>query len=42
MAGNSPNDFNAYPFEMMLIFITIMIIGPGKLSIDAQISGFKK
>ncbi|HRF75973.1 MAG TPA: DoxX family protein [Chitinophagales bacterium] len=42
MAGNSPNDFNAYPFEMMLVFITIMIIGPGKLSIDAQISGFKK
>lgn len=42
LAGNSKDDFNAYPFEMMIVFITIMIIGPGKFSIDAQISGFKK
>lgn len=42
IAGHSSTDFNAYPFEMMIVFITIMIIGPGKFSIDAQISGFKK
>jgi len=42
MTSVAKSDFNAYPFEMMIVFIAIMIIGPGKFSIDAQISGFKK
>ncbi len=42
MTSVAKNDFNAYPFEMMIVFIAFMIIGPGKFSIDAQISGFKK
>lgn len=42
MSSSAKGDFNAYPFEMMIVFIAILIIGPGKFSIDAQISGFKK
>ncbi|HET8962884.1 MAG TPA: DoxX family protein [Chitinophagales bacterium] len=32
----------SYPLSMLIVFISIMIIGPGKYSIDAQINGFKK
>lgn len=32
----------AYPVSLLSVFTTILIIGPGKFSIDAQITGFKK
>lgn len=35
-------DSFSYPLNLMFIFLTFLIIGPGKYSIDAQISGFKK
>ncbi len=33
---------DAYPLEMMIVFIAVLFTGPGKYSIDAKISGFRK
>lgn len=35
-------DINSYPLNLMFVFLCLMITGPGKFSIDASISGFKK
>ncbi|MBC8047164.1 MAG: DoxX family protein [Fimbriimonadaceae bacterium] len=40
--GYIEKDMNSYPLNLMLVFISIFIIGPGKFSLDAQINGFKK
>lgn len=35
-------DSFGYALDMFILFFSILIIGPGKFSIDAMISGFKK
>lgn len=35
-------NINAYPLDLMIVFLCLLIIGPGRFSIDAQINGFKK
>lgn len=40
--GVLAKDISSYPLDLMFVFIMLLITGPGKYSIDAQISGFKK
>ncbi len=42
LGGFADKEFNSYAFGMMIVFISLIIIGPGKFSLDAKIGGFKK
>ncbi len=42
LTGFAKDEFNSAAFEMGIVFIALIIMGPGKYSLDAKISGFKK
>ena len=42
LGGFAEKEFNSYAFAMLVVFISLIIIGPGRFSLDAKIGGFKK